>query len=110
GMASTPPPFTGQYGTVTSRLASSGYAWTADLTLWPSRSLLNVPFQKAIRASMLLQAVRMARWALSGEFFNKSSSHFFPLGPLLLASDSIFPSILETKMARSLVFAVPPLK
>ena len=68
---------------------NSGYAWTADLTLRPSRSLLNVPFQRAIRASMLLHAASMTRSALSREFLSRSSSNFFPLGPWLSPSSSM---------------------
>ena len=45
------------------------------------RSLLNVPFQRSILASMLLHAAHRARSFLSGEFAIRPSSSSRPLGP-----------------------------
>ena len=46
-----------------------------------SRSVLNVPFQRSIRALMLLHAACRARWCLSGESATRPSSSSRPIGP-----------------------------
>jgi hypothetical protein len=46
-----------------------------------SRSVLNVPFQRSIRAWMLLHAARSARSSFSGEPATRPSSSSCPIGP-----------------------------
>jgi hypothetical protein len=71
------------------RLRSRRRAYVSTDALWLSRSLLHVPSHKPIRASMPLQAARIARSALSSEFATRFSSNSRPLRSWLSPSRSM---------------------
>ena len=72
-------------------------------TLRPLRSLLSVPFQSRIRASMLLHAARRACSTLFGELATRFSSSSRPVGAMAVAIEFDVPIDVVDEITQAIV-------